>query len=247
RARGARRAEAAQPNRGRRLRSRAATAPQGRTSGTVHSSDIRRMRHAFTVIAAVVLAACAGDGSPGATTVERTDSAGIEIVTSRGGDVPLAWTFERVQVVGDADEGATAFGGLYRDGIGVAPDGRLVILDPQSHRVIIVDEQGNAVREMGRQGGGPGEMEWPNALADDGGTISVSGMSKRGAVRFDTTGEVLEQKVLPPLAGIPPRLNTAFGRYWSSYATPSSGPDAPLNERLLGIGDADTVELANIV
>ena len=57
----------------------------------------------------VLAAACGGDDGPPVT---RVDSAGVEIVTYAGPDVPLAWAFDSLYALGGSDDGTVLPGVL---------------------------------------------------------------------------------------------------------------------------------------
>lgn len=161
------------------------------------------------VCATAWLAAGCGAGAAPPALVERTDSAGVEIVLSRGADVALDWTFTPVLTLGGADEGPEAFFGISSHSIAVGHEGALYILDNGNHQVHVFDADGRHLRTMGRKGGGPGELQlWPNMirLAADG-TVYVYDIGKNGLVRFAADGS--------PLPEI--RLDI-FGRMIEGYA-----------------------------
>jgi hypothetical protein len=68
-------------------------------------------------------------------------------------------------------------------------DGNLYILDGTSHRVVMVSSNGRFVREVGRQGDGPGEFRQPADLAvlSDNSLVVLDRHSHRAA-RFGRDG-----------------------------------------------------------
>jgi len=148
-------------------------------------------------LVAVTLTGCAAD-SPGPITAERTDSAGVEIVTNRGADFTLDWTFTPTLTLGGEDEGPESFFGIGPTNIAADHTGNLYIMDSGNHRIVIFDEAGNHLRTLGRQGSGPGEFQmWPQGItvAADG-TINVYDYGKRGLVRFAPDGSPLPTRRL---------------------------------------------------
>jgi hypothetical protein len=127
--------------------------------------------------------------------VQRTDSAGVEIVTQTGADAPLDWTFRAAFTLGGKDTDEESFYQLGPDMIGVDAERRIYVLDTSSGRVIVFDADGHHLRTMGGKGGGPGEMGFPIALsvAPDG-AVAVFDIAKRGFVRFGPDGEILEEQ-----------------------------------------------------
>jgi hypothetical protein len=140
-------------------------------------------------------AVACGGSSPG-TTTQRADSAGIEIVTQAGADVPLDWSFTPAFTVGgeDTDE---SFYEVDATTVGVDALGRIYVLDRDAYRVLAYDADGRYLRTMGGEGGGPGEMGFPFALlvASDG-TVGAFDIAKRGFVRFGPEGTILDEERL---------------------------------------------------
>jgi hypothetical protein len=147
---------------------------------------------------AVVLAACGGAsaGEPGVT---RVDSAGVEIVSNTGADRPIAWRFERLRAFGGRDDGPESFHGVGAGSVAFDAAGALYILDGANHRVVVFDRDGRHVRTLGRRGGGPGELGrfTLSVTVDQDGTVGVYDMERRGLVRWDANGGVLETIPIP--------------------------------------------------
>lgn len=161
------------------------------------------------------LVACSSGESSVAVT--RTDSAGVEIVVSRGPDRALTWTFTPLFRLGGAEEGAESFYRVGRHGVAADTAGRLYILDRQAHRVVVFDSAGRYLRSMGQRGGGPGELDWPfNLSVADDGTVSIYDMGKRAFVRFGWDGSPLEH-LRPEIRYTGPFLEvTSAGVFFSS-------------------------------
>jgi DNA-binding beta-propeller fold protein YncE len=53
------------------------------------------------------------------------------------------------------------------EGVRVLRDGRVVVCDTHYHRVVTFDPEGKVLRMFGRRGAGPGEFEYPVAVAVD--------------------------------------------------------------------------------
>jgi len=76
--------------------------------------------------------------------------------------------------------------GLYRSSaIAVAGDGTIFVLDNGNHRVVAFDQSGNALREFGREGQGPGEFQNPLGFGVAGNRVLISDIglshSRRGS------------------------------------------------------------------
>lgn len=146
------------------------------------------------LLAAVPACGAPGDDAPGA---KVTDSAGVRVVLNRGADVTLDWTFARALTIGGADDGPEAFYEVGRSAVDTDAEGRLYVLDRGNHRVVVFDRAGRHVRTMGREGGGPGELQWPWGITvSPDGIAAVADMGKNGLVRYDARGEPLEQQRL---------------------------------------------------
>lgn len=142
----------------------------------------------------VALASLSACGSPDSDFVVRTDSAGVEIVTHTGPDVALDWTFDPAFTLGGKETEPESFYSLNRSTVAVGPDGAVFVLDTDAKRVVVFDSTGTLLRTMGGDGGGPGEMRFPIALAllPDG-SVGVFDIGKRGFVRFGTDGRILDE------------------------------------------------------
>lgn len=140
--------------------------------------------------------ACGADG-PRGVTIERTDSAGIEIVRNLGGDLPLDWTFRRLFALGGESAGPESFYEFWPGYVTSDARGRLYILDADDYRVAVFDSTGSLIRTVGRQGGGPGEFQRPYAVAiDSAGVLAVADGGKGTLVRFASDGSVLSERRL---------------------------------------------------
>jgi hypothetical protein len=141
-----------------------------------------------------LLPACTGSSPSSA--VQRADSAGIEIVTYAGDDIPLTWSFTPAFAIGGEDT-EESFYAVDPTTVGVDGRGRLYVLDRDAYRVLVYDADGRYVRSMGGEGGGPGETRFPFAiLVSPDGTVGVFDISKRGFVRFGPDGAILDEERL---------------------------------------------------
>jgi hypothetical protein len=202
----------------------------------------RRPRPAVALpLALALLTACAGDDSGPASV--RTDSAGIAIVSYPGPDRPSALTFqEEFRLGGSESDPNQSFYQVFQGTVGVDGQGNLYVLDAPGSRVLVFDGQGQFVRQMGRAGGGPGELGIPAGLvvAEDG-TAGVVDFSKRGIVRFDPAGEPLPVQPTPDryFGG---RLVIAGAAMVAPVQQPVG--DHPRAETLVRLANADTTMIA---
>lgn len=146
---------------------------------------------------AAVLAVACGQGTDDGVVVERTDSAGIEIVSSGATDRALDWTIEEVLRI---DPESSAGAGVFQPHFsGVATDGagRIHVLDTDGRRVVVFGPDGRFVHSLGGKGGGPGEVEFPLAMvvADDG-SVGIYDATKRRLVRFGADGSIQPEQPL---------------------------------------------------
>lgn len=198
---------------------------------------------ALAVLLALLAAACS-DSDAGRALVERTDSAGVEIVRNLGADRPLQWTFEPVLSLGGADEGPEAFFRVGTRSVRTDARGNLFVLDFGNHRVVVFGPDGTHLRTVGGKGGGPGEIEIPIGLdvAPDG-SVSVFDLRGRGFVRWDSAGGIL------PSQPVPLPLTDGFAYAADALIAPTPDPrsdDGLSRMRLLSMRAADTTELAAI-
>lgn len=167
------------------------------TAEAVPHPTFRRAAAAAAALATLTTAACGSD--PTSDLVQRTDSAGIAVVTNLGPDRPLAWTREPILRLGGEEQGPEAFFRVLIDGVGADDARRLYILDAGEFQVRVFDAEGRHLRTMGREGEGPGELKMPVALfALGGGEVQVVDLGKHALVRFDADGAPLPQIPLPP-------------------------------------------------
>jgi len=80
----------------------------------------------------------------------------------------------------------------------------LYVLDQGNSRVLVFDARGRFLRQFGKQGGGPGEFQFPGSISIDAdGSIVVFDMARRGYSVFDADGTYREHIPLPPEFGMP--------------------------------------------
>ena len=145
---------------------------------------------ALAVTLAAPSACSPGDGGP--TLGERTDSAGVEIVTNRSPDRLLDYTWTPRLTLGGKDEGPEAFFRVGRGRVGVDGAGNIHVLDFDAKRIVVFDSLGKHIRTLGRPGQGPGELEFPISMhvtAD--GHVSVRDVAKDGVTRWAPDGSIL--------------------------------------------------------
>jgi hypothetical protein len=196
---------------------------------------------ALTVIGAALLAIhCSGAGSA-APAAERTDSAGVEIVTSSGEDMRLSWTFTTRMKLGGENEGPGAFYNAGPGTIAVDGDGRIVILDRDNMRAVAFDSAGTALWMAGHEGGGPGEFRVPFSVAVRGDTVEVQDGGGERELFHIADGRHLATERLVRLASR--RMPLAGGDVLEYVATPLDADDAREHTLALSRG-SDTLLIA---
>ncbi|UCG85175.1 MAG: 6-bladed beta-propeller [Gemmatimonadota bacterium] len=197
-------------------------------------------------LALYAVSACAGGSD--ATAVQRTDSAGVEIVVSSGSDRVLEWQFQRLFELGGSDDGPESFFTVRADLIAADARGNLFVLDPQNARVVVFDANGQFLRTMGGSGGGPGELRAPGSISvSSDGEVSVFDFGKGSLVRFDARGGVENEQPFPLFPT--PNLQRHFSRLRdTTLVSSSTSPMEPgdLIQSLRQIVGSDTSVLAQL-
>jgi hypothetical protein len=199
---------------------------------------LRRLAWLFSS-AVICLGGC---GESTRSDVSVHDSAGVAIVTSLGADRPAPFALEEVRQIGGADTGAASFSSASRFSVSADARGLIYVLDAQAYRVAVFDTSGAVVRTMGRQGGGPGELQFPGMLwlsAD--GTVEVMDYAKGALVRFDPGGTLLPQIFLKDIGyseGRPHRMGPDTVVMITNQVTEKTG-----TLRLMVKWTADSLEL----
>lgn len=89
--------------------------------------------------------------------------------------------------------------------------GNLYILDRDGARVVVVSPEGSFLRQIGRKGNGPGELQFPVALAVTGGRVVVRDMARQALSVFTTDGELLHNLPMPGMGMLGQGLRAAGG------------------------------------
>ena len=116
------------------------------------------------------------------------------------------------EITGSIGSNGTAPGQFQGpSGVGITPDGNLVVTDQFNNRIQVIDQEGNALLTFGTQGTGDGQFNQPiDAEVDDKGNIYVTDSINSRVQVFDKNGNFLtkfgepardaEGNVVPPLA-----------------------------------------------
>lgn len=111
-------------------------------------------------------------------------------------DRPLAGTPAQVFSIGRADGAAHEAFGIVA-GVAFDANDNLYVLDRQSVRVLVYDRTGRFIRQIGKEGQGPGELMVPLALTIGGdGTVIVSDIGRRGYSLFRPDGTFIRNVIV---------------------------------------------------
>jgi hypothetical protein len=178
--------------------------------------------------------------------VTRVDSAGVEIVTYDGPDVPLDWAFDSLFALGGSEGGEDSFYEVARAVVGTDASGNLFVLDRSAKRIVVFDSTGGFVRAVGGPGGGPGEMEWPMALAvAPDGRAGAYDIAKRALVWFGPDNAILDQELIAGgfHGGSLHVSDSGLILPWRAWGGDVSDPG---RDELLRVGGGDTVRLVSV-
>ena len=156
------------------------------------------MRHLTGLALLVVCAAACGEAAGGA-----------EQAASARESLP-GWSLSaQPEVRIGADD---AGGGLHQvmDGVRL-PDGRIAIVNAGGHQVRIVAPDGRTLRNVGREGSGPGEFRVPAWIGARGDTLVVADMLASRVSHFTDDGVFLRSAQFPEAAGLFPQVVGQYG------------------------------------
>lgn len=206
----------------------------------------------FLVTALFVVQGCGGDAGPDGAALERgafsrTDSAGIEIVTTPiGASAPVCGLAGEPVRIGssEGDEASALF--AVEDALRL-PDGRIAVsLDGGDPTVAIFDETGAALARWGRRGEGPGEFKDTWRIWTHHDTLIVLDLRPLEFHYFDSSGAWVRTAQLDPV--VFERPNFVFPLHGgggfvsetqpSSFATPPNGIDEEPTVARFGTGGA---------
>jgi hypothetical protein len=117
---------------------------------------------AFRLVAALAVVGACDDGTRQSVTV--SDSMGVAIVTNFGVPPLLPWVLDTVRVFGGEETGDATFFRARTALVDVDTEGRIFVLEPFEHRVVVFDSTGRVIGRMGSAGEGPGEVKFPLSI-----------------------------------------------------------------------------------
>jgi hypothetical protein len=156
------------------------------------------------LVGALVLTSCGRDASRGiADGSVAVDSAGIRIVTQRGADVALALRVDTIGVLADSLGAPAELDALGPRSVAVVPGGAVAVLQRSEPYVWIFGPDGTLHRQFGRQGGAPGELQFPRSISASGDTVEVVDRRRGAIVRWTANGTaVADRPLVGALAGV---------------------------------------------
>lgn len=116
--------------------------------------------------------------------------------------------------VGQMAEGGSLFGNI--SGVDLARDGRLFILDGINRKLRIFDATGKLLKELGREGKGPGEWDTPfmvKLITEN--EIMVADAGNRKVAYLDLQGNLLREVSYARNMGLI-KLQEKNGQYWAA-------------------------------
>lgn len=205
-----------------------------------------------TATAAVLVAACGGDGSGAATefagTVDTLPNGAVYTGSPARGlwSPEERWRLEEELRIGSLEgEGPDVFGQVRE--VEVDDLGRLWVLEGQANELRVFGPDGEHVRTVGRQGGGPGEFQSPFGLMwgpDD--DLWVVDLQNRRFEIFDTAGErVAGQPLRGTSFGMSARFDS-LGRILDRENVPTedgSEPAVIVRDPERGMAPVDTIDV----
>lgn len=164
-------------------------------------------------LAAAAAAACEWQPAPaGVAGVERSDSAGVEIVRSPDTRAPafLIDSVADLSLGGPAATGPEQFGSV--EGVAAAPDGSVWVADRQSGRLEVFEPDGAHRVTLGGRGDGPGEFRAIHLVGPTAGdSVAVADEGTGRLVWYDLEGSLLsdlrigrEEGAMPRVYGVRP-------------------------------------------
>lgn len=143
---------------------------------------MRRILGAALGAAIIGGAACGGEAAQQANVV-RSDSSGVKIIVSTGGDTVLTWRFDTIGVLTDSLGEPWLFTAVSPWMVLTDRAGRTYVLDREP-AIRRFGRDGKYERSFGRKGGAPGEMEYPAYLMQQGDSIAVLDFGRQALVRW---------------------------------------------------------------
>jgi hypothetical protein len=178
------------------------------------------MRVAIAALSALL--AGAGCGSTGESRTSATvtvDSSGRYPIVRSAGRADQ-WKAELIVSVGEvAADSAGGFGTVRS--VLLDSTGRVFVLDPSYHQLLVFDSSGSPLAKWGRRGSGPGEFELPYSIAALGGSVAVLDPGAPRIMLLGPEGQWMGQWPYARITGSNiVRLYRTPGGFWSLGTRP---------------------------
>jgi hypothetical protein len=121
-----------------------------------------------------------------------TEQDGVTVARTTGGPTYEGeiFVYEKVlEIRPDESRPETLF--FFLAGRAIDDEGNLYVSDANANRISVFDPEGNWLRDIGRQGQGPGEFQTPTQVEYADGIVRVRDVRKRGTHLFTPTGELI--------------------------------------------------------
>lgn len=145
--------------------------------------------------------------------------------------VPKEERTETIELVAEAVMGreVDGDGATFFRPVGLAADdtGGVFVLDAGDHQVKAFGPDGAFLNTFGREGQGPGEMQFPRSITTVGSNVVVSDQTRARLITFSTAGEYVDEVAVEFTRGFSSLFGLTDGSFVVAYD--SVGEDWPLN------------------
>lgn len=180
------------------------------------------LAHSLLMGAAMLAGGC-DRAADVATDVIRADSAGVKLITSTRADTALAWRFDSLGVLVDSLGEPWLFTGLSPQMVLTDRAGRTYVLEREP-AIRRFGRTGQYEVSTGRKGSGPGEMQLPFSLVQQGDTLVVVDPIRQALVRFGPDLEPIDDIPLRGALERTQRIAFRSGGLWQErYDFDSTG------------------------
>lgn len=170
-------------------------------------------RSPFALATIAALAACAGPAPDTAHRFTIVEEDGLTVARTTGGPRYEGdlFVYEKVlEILPDLDRPEALF--AFPTSGDLDDDGNLYVADANNNRIAVFDSGGNWLRNIGRQGEGPGEYQTPTRVEYVDGRVYIPDYRKRGVHVFQPNGEFIEYIAWPDI----PRVGNTAPEVWPS-------------------------------